>query len=221
MFDKIKSFATKLVKHAPFGLGWLAEKVYDIVTGAGKKIASVFGEFGGKIDGLTSKIKNKAAKKGGQKLVTKLIQKGLGTLMSLLSGPVGALLSAGFILWDLGHILYYWLVDGESFVDAVLHSLLGIEPDSSTDEDNMVPDTDNPDSPTPPDITDSDSGTKSTVSDKPESPPTDKGDSGSKSAATSNEPNENGIVPGSNNTPPPSKVEPEPQVIGGDQDLGP
>lgn len=85
--------------------------------------------------------KRKLSNKGGDittKALTKLSLK-LGVYFGLASTGVGAILTLGPLLWDLGWIIKYWLVDAMSFWCATAKQMIGIdlteEDLEATDED--------------------------------------------------------------------------------------
>lgn len=104
---------------------WAIKKMYSLLDGV-KSFGSKFKKFLAKIPTIASKFGPSVAKKAAVKFGSYIVSAGTG---------VGAILAAGFALWDLGWIGYYMWADGLSFGNAVCKQILDITPFNQEEKD--------------------------------------------------------------------------------------
>lgn len=147
-----ESFLTKfrtLIMKSIEKISWalpsgLVETMKSKATGALNYVKKVMPSWDSMKKGfnrLVKVAKRKLSNKGGDittKALTKLSLK-LGVYFGLASTGVGAILTLGPLLWDLGWIIKYWLVDDMSFWCATAKQTIGID---LTEEDLEATDKD-------------------------------------------------------------------------------
>ena len=131
--EKGPGLFAKLVNWIKGKFGWLGEKAVGMLNSVKDKAIKILEAFEKAWTTIKSKFKflGKAVTKpkviarvGGN--VAKKVAARVGALALAATG-IGAIITAGFAIWDLGWILKYWLVDDMTFWSAVSKQLLGID----------------------------------------------------------------------------------------------